>query len=244
MLQWIKDKVTSIPNANATEALRAHFEPLDKAPGAKSKLADRLTRFVLTGEDESVVADLAATNGTQHFLTGLSHISAVRFEPQHGLSSLLQLLPDDAEVYLRLAKVYEATKQSPFAGASGWSPIPAFTGSLTWLSTFLVELARGGKVREQIFPVSLLSAMISANGDDPNVLIKGAFFYEDAQGKNQTSRWIELPFSYFQCLQGYPELVLNSSDLVRPISAKRCRQSSKCFACPHRAQDLTRPVCH
>src|SRR6185369_1530794 len=122
------------------------------------------------------------------------------------------------ELYLRLAEVYE-TCLNPGGGTRPqflMGSIPAFSGPIHWLNTFLVELSKAGTQREAIFPADLIQAMIVANSQDPIVLVRGSFFYDDSQGKSQISRWVNRPYTYFQCLKGFPEIVLNSLDAVRP----------------------------
>jgi hypothetical protein len=52
-------------------------------------------------------------------------------------------------------------------------------------------LSDGGRQSERIFSLDLMKRTICARNEDPAVLIKGAFFYEDPQGKNQLSPWLE-----------------------------------------------------
>lgn len=231
MFDWVKDKITSglqgISNGKAAEALRARLEPIEKLPGAKKRIADRLTRFVLTGEDEGAVAELAALKGSGQAFSVYYGTPPAHLE---GLSSLVKLLPEDPELYLRLARVFEAAPKtvSGVLQFSALLPIPAFQGSVSWLGTFLFELSRAGTQKEPNFPVSLVSAMIAASGEDPSLLVRGAFFYEDSQGKSQASRWTNSPFSCFQCLSGFAELVLHTPDIVRPAFRQREAGSRAC----------------
>src|SRR4030095_2704464 len=99
------------------------------------------------------------------------------------------------------ADVYNATYQTgtTMAAALGGVTIPAFQSSLSWLDAFLIELSGGGRQEEPIFSAKLLTQMIAQRGEDLNVLIRGPFFCEDAQGKPQLSRYLNPPFSYFRC---------------------------------------------
>lgn len=232
MLGWIKDKIGGSVSYKAADAVRVQFRPLEQLPGSGHNLADRIARFVFTGEDEEVVAQLAAMQHTLQTLN-MSSLFIYSSPPANHpglLSPLLKLLPEDPELYLRLALVYEAVGQSGTGTSysTGFYPIPAFQGSLSWLGTFLCELSRGGTETKPIFPAGLLREMIRANGQDPDVLVRGAFFYEDAQGKGQISRWIKPPFSHFQSLNGFPELVLNLVDAVRPSFQQREAGSRAC----------------
>ena len=220
MFEWLKNKLSAgwqrDDIARAAEQLRTQFEPLKKLPGAKPNLAERLTRYVITGEEENAVAEVIAMQNTQFILTNPSAYYNIQAK-QVDLPSLLKLLPDDADLYLRLADVYDAiNKTGTTTAALGWIPIPAFQGSLSWLSSFLIELSRGGAQREPIFSAKLVTQMITRRGEDPNSFVRGPFFCEDAQGKTQLSRYLNPPFSYFQCLQGFGDLVLSSPDIVRP----------------------------
>ena len=65
MFGWLKEKVTQAVDARAAaNALHTEFERLEQTPGAQPRLADRLTKFVFTGEGESVVAEVAAMKNT------------------------------------------------------------------------------------------------------------------------------------------------------------------------------------
>src|SRR4030095_12503605 len=222
MLGWLKDKLSagwqSSEVTQAAEHLRTQFEPLEKIPGGKQGLAERLTRYVFTGEEKAALSDLASMHNTQFILSNPSTFYSPHNRHVKDLPSLVKLLPHDPDLYLRLADVYDAVNQ-PGSGASfisGLIPIPAFQGSLSWLSSFLVELSQGGHHREPYFSVNLLTQMITARGDDPNVLVKGPFFSEASQASGPLGRLINPPPFYFHCLQGFSELVLSSPDTVRP----------------------------
>jgi hypothetical protein len=221
MLEWFKNKVASgvqaISNAQAEQELRSQFAPLDSLKGAPRRIAERLARFVLTGEGQNVVGELASLPASPNALgMGGFHYGGGRSKLRESLSSLVNHLPQDPEVYLRLAQVYEASLQTGLPGTVvAHSVIPAFHGPLHWLSTFLVELSQARPKQEAFFPAGLMQQMIAANNSDPIVLVRGAFFYDDPQGKSQISRWSTAPYSFFRCLKGFPEIVLASADLVR-----------------------------
>jgi hypothetical protein len=221
MFGWLKDKFASdsqsVEIAKAAEQLKAQFEPIEKLSGAKPAIAERLTRYVFTGEPKDAVPELAAMQNTQFILSNPSSFYS-HHAARVDLTLLVKLFPEDPELYLRLADVYDATYRtgSQVSAALGGVPIPAFEGSLSWLSAFVVELSHGGRRQEPNFSVDLVRQMLTTRGEDPNVLIRGPFFYEDAQGKPQLSRWLNPPFSYFQCLRGFGDLVLNSTDIIRP----------------------------
>jgi uncharacterized protein DUF4132/HEAT repeat protein len=238
MLDWLKNKVTAGKQETSKEIagaeLLAQLAPLNQVPG--SRIAERLTRFVLTGEDETAVAELAALNSSLQTL----HMSSTNFGGYYAkatqpfaekVSSLIKLLPQDPNLYLRLAKVYEAAQfvpNNPHVQLFS-TFIPAFDGDLHWLSTYLVELSHAGQRREPFFPARLVQAMIAANDQDPNHLVRGAFLYGDSQGKKQFSRWVvNRPYSYFQCLSGFPDLVLGSPDIVRQAFRQKDAASRAC----------------
>lgn len=223
MLGWLKNKIglqqqprQSFPKAEAE--LRAQLAPLEKVPNAKRGIVDRVVGFILTGDGESVLGELAALKHTG----GSMKFSVVRYGNQTNelseyLAWLVKLLPEDPELYLRLARVYETAKvaSSLPSSFSYIAVIPPFTGTLSWLDTFLIELSQAGK-RRDFFPARLLQQMIAASGADPSTLVKAAFFYEDANGKTQISKWTSARFVYFQCLLGFAELVHDAPDVVRP----------------------------
>lgn len=218
MFGWLKDKLSGSSDLpKAADQLCEHLDILGKLPGAKPNLAERLTRYVFTGESNDAVADLAAMPNTQFVLSNPAiYLSYQR--SRFDFSSWLTQLPEDPELYLRLADVFEATHQTgnPAPVALGGSPIPEFHGSLSWLSAFLVELSSGGRRQEQNASAQLVRKMIIMRDQDPNALIRGPFFYEDGQGKSQLSRWLNPPYLYFQCLRDFNELVLNAPEIVRP----------------------------
>lgn len=217
MFGWLKNKVTGVSDASAADALRAEFEFLEQVPGGSKRLADRLTEFVLTGAEQSVIADVVAIT-TSHL--GLPSIVLHHLDPgERHLSRLVSSLPQDPEILQRLAKAYDTLRQGGGGGAAfvfGAPTIPAFNGSLSWLASFLIQYSENGKQREPTLPAGLVLAMIEASGENPSLLARGPFFYEDAQGKSQLTRWTTAPFTCFYCLGHFPELVLSSPDVIRP----------------------------
>src|SRR5262249_50759279 len=47
------------------------------------------------------------------------------------------------------------------------------------------------------------------------VIVRGALIVQDQQGKNQFSRWLQPPYTYFRCLSGLEEVVSSLPDIVR-----------------------------
>ena len=237
MLDWLKDKVkggfSAVWQSAATAELRAQFTPLEKIQGVKPRIAERLSDFVLQGEGASVVAELAALQRTIEALemsASHAYYGGRRGKLAQSLAALIKLLPEDPNIYLRLALVYEAALQ-PGASATYYVPysaIPAFPGPLHWLSAFIVEISGAGPKQEAFFSSSLIQGMLATNKEDPVLLVRGPFFYEDPQGKSQLSRWVNRPYSYFQCLKGFSELVLQTPDIVRPAFQQKDAGSRAC----------------
>jgi hypothetical protein len=217
MFKWLNERLAGTPHFKAAEALRVELEPLEKVQGAKPRLIDRLIRFVFTGGEENVVPELAAMPNTAHVLAQRSYYYHVPQSAGKGLPGLTKLLPEDPNIYLRLATVYDAIyKTGPGVSYYGSFPIPALQGSLSWLIVFLSELSRNAQERDPIFPSNLIREMLRLANEDPDVLVKAAFFYEDPQGKNALSRWIISPFLYFKCLTNFEDLVVKSAEIVKP----------------------------
>ena len=216
MFDWLKNKVAKVPESAAAKALRTELELLNEVPNAPPRIVDLLVNYVFKGEGERVVADLASLKNT-HLAISYVSIHQQR-QRQKGFPELLKHLPQDPEVLLRLAKVYDAV-QTAGAGVTyiyDAPKIPAFQGSLSWLSTFLIELSKDGKQEARSYPVGLVLAMIKASGEDPNVLVRGPFFYNEADLKNPLDRYAAPPYPCFRCLDQFPELVLKVPDLIKP----------------------------
>src|SRR5690242_20283844 len=101
MLGWIKDKITGVvSDTEAANELREHLAPLEKVQGAQPKLVDRLTHFVLSGDGEGVVAELAAMQNTNHiFLVYVNYYNTASQAKNQKLRRLLAALPEDPELY-------------------------------------------------------------------------------------------------------------------------------------------------
>ena len=100
MFGWLKDKISKVTTTGAGEALRKEFARLNDVPGSPPRLADRLVDYVITGEDESVVAEVVALKNTHHFLPLFS--THKRRLEKMGLPTLLQHLPQDPKILLRV----------------------------------------------------------------------------------------------------------------------------------------------
>src|SRR5215469_5566960 len=214
MLEWLKDKIKQGADAGErivlAKAVREHFASLEQMKGTTPGIAERLARFVVYGEDQNALGQIAAPrSGTQLGIGQIIYYGGQRGQFSKGLGTLLKLLPVDPELYLRLALAYEAVSQAgrPANLVVRFSHIPGFRGAHNWLGVFLEELAQAGPKYETYFPVGLLQGMIVAKNEDPSVLIRGALIVQDQQGKNQFSRWVQPPFTYFRCLSGFAGVV-------------------------------------
>jgi hypothetical protein len=184
------------------------------APG----IGDRLARFVVYGEDQNALREIAAPqSGRQLVIRQIIYYGGQRGQFSKGLATLLKLLPEDPELFLRLALTYEAVSQAgrPANMVVRFSHIPGFRGAHHWLGIFLEELSQAGPKNETYFPVGLVQGMVVAKNEDPSVLVRGALIVQDQQGKNQFSRWLQPPYMYFRCLRGFEGVVSSSPDIVR-----------------------------
>src|SRR5262249_38402039 len=172
MFKWLNERLAGTPHPEAAEALRVEFEPLQKVQGARPHLAERLVRFVLTGDEEKAVTELAALQNTRFLIASTAPSFLPQQSPPKRLPGLIKLLPEDPKVYLRLATVYDAVYQN--GGGTfyyGSLPIPVLQGSLSWLNAFLNELSQNGNQRDPIFPASVVLEMLRLAGEDPDVLV-------------------------------------------------------------------------
>ncbi len=213
---WLKNKVAGNSGGRAAEELRAEFQLIEQVPGSTQGLAARLAEFVLTGDRASVISELSALRNAHMAFPYLSAYNVA--SEQRGLPRLVNLIPQDPQVLLRLAHAYDAIRNAGGGAAYiyGAPTIPVFEGSLSWLATFLIELSQSGQQQKPLLPAGLVLAMIEASGENPNVLLRGPFFYEDAQGKSGLSRWTMAPVTTFHCLDHFAELVASAPDVVRP----------------------------
>ena len=208
----------------AAEALLSEFAPLDDIH--QTRIAERLTSYVLTGENEDVLKELTAMSDTHWVLLGSGGYHSLK---ERGLHAIVKHLPQDPQLYLRLARVCKATvHQGNATYIVYYVGVPAFRQSVSWLEPFMLALSNAGNHKEPIFPVELLVAMIESSNGDANDLIRGAFFYEDAQGKTEISKWRNDPFTFFQCLTGFAEFVLRSPEVVRPAFHQKDAASRAC----------------
>ena len=239
MFKWLNERLGGTPYFKAAEALRVEWEPLQRVPGVKPRLVDRLIRFVFTGEEEDAVAELAAMKKTSYATT--TYYFSPPSATKKGLPALIKLLPEDANIYFRLATAYHAASHAGSISLTySTVAIPALQGSLSWLSVFLNELSRKGTERDPIFPVSLLLEMIRVANQDEDVLVKAAFFYEDAQGKS-------LPQSARLTRSQPLSQMTTRSNRTKKFSKANYRQTVICIECLRKQTDIwkrsLKPVC-
>ena len=228
MLDGLKDKIRQGTDSGErliwAKAVREHFAPLEKMKGARQGIGDRLARFVVYGEDQNALTEIAAQqSGTQFGIGQIIYYGGQRGQFSKGLGTLLKVLPEEPELYVRLALAYEAISQAgrPANMVVRVSHIPGFHGAHHWLGIFIEELAQAGPRDETYFPVGLLQAMVATKDEDPSVLVRGALIVQDQQGKNQFSRWLQPPYSYFRCVTGFGGVVGSSPNIVRQALQQR-----------------------
>src|SRR6185503_9659217 len=124
MFKWLNERLAGTPHFKAAEALRVEIEPLQKVKGAQPRLVDRLIRFVFTGEEEDVVAELATLQNTRYTITVPFTYIQSSLTSRKGLPSLIKLFPEDPKIYFRLATVYDAAYQAGSIVSFGSLPIP------------------------------------------------------------------------------------------------------------------------
>jgi hypothetical protein len=219
MLDWLKDKIKQGTEAGErivmAKAMREHFAPIEKRKGVREDIANRLARFVIYGEDHNALNEiLAPRSGTQMGVAAVLYYAGESGQFSKGLGSLLKLLPEDPELYLRLALAYGAIAQTGRTGVR-FSHIPGFRGALHWLEIFLTELSQAGPKNETFFPLGVVRGMVLAQNEDPAVLVRGALVVQDQQGKNHFGRWLQPPYTYFRCLAGFEALVSSSPEIIR-----------------------------
>ncbi len=222
MLDWLKDKIKQGADAGGriliAKAMQEHFASLEKIKGARPGIGERLARYVTYGEDQNALREIAAPqSGSQLGIGQIIYYGGQMGQFSKGLGMLIKLLPADPELYLRLALTYEAISQAgrPANMVVRFSHIPGFRGSHHWLAIFLEELSQAGPKGVTYFPVSLVQGMVVAKNEDPTILVRGALIVQDQQGKNQFSRWVQPPYTYFRCLTDFDKVVSSSPDIVR-----------------------------
>src|SRR5215469_1263765 len=169
MLEWLKGKVKQRPEAGQRvvvgKALGSHFAVLEQGKVGIPGIAERLANYVVDGDDQSALNDLKSRkSGMQGYVFGGS-----RGRFSQGLTGLLKLMPDDPELYARLATVYDIA--SDVGHPRMYSPLPGLQGGHGWLTAFLVEVSDAGQKNGQYFSTDLLAAMAVAQQADPAILV-------------------------------------------------------------------------
>jgi hypothetical protein len=181
MLDWLKKLGASSPYENkagldgkSLKLLAEDFAPLDElAPD----LGARLARFVVDGNGEDVLAELAAHKQAAEKLLrerAKQLLAGNRTPPRNDFFQSARC--GSPEFYRRLGLAYEAgTRQSRIhSQASGVFGDP----KLNWLETLLVEgtqLALNCCRPSPVFTAELLEALIEMEGHPPELLVRTAF---------------------------------------------------------------------
>lgn len=221
MLDWLKGKFKQGAEAGErlvmAKALREHFAPIEQRKGVRPGIAERLARFVVYGEDHNALNEITAPQSGTSAVAQIIHYGGEGGQFAKGLGALLKLLPGDPELYLRLALAYEAISQAgrPAFVGPRFSHIPGFHGAHLWLAVFLKELSQAGPKNEAYFPVELARRMVLAKNEAPSILVRGALVVQDLQGKNQFSRWLPPPYTYFRCLTDFASFASSAPEVVR-----------------------------
>src|ERR1051326_6115293 len=106
MTEWVKGKIKQGIEAGQkviiANSLASHFASLEDPKTGIPGIATRLAHYVLYGEDHNAVAELVTHRTTSRlfYYVGDRHVFS------KGLGTLLKLLPEDPEIYSRLASVY------------------------------------------------------------------------------------------------------------------------------------------
>lgn len=208
----VKEGLDTAKRAEIIQALTQHFATLEDNKNGLPGIASRLALFVVEDEDRAAPKDLTA-----HFANGQHigwNISQGFVQRQKGkMKPIFQTLPQDTELFLRLAQVYEAIyspRRTSWAGS-----IPNLDNQLDWLKSFLLFIAETAADKEKNIDIEMVESMLDVKGVDAAALVTGAFVVEDPQGKWQHWSWLALPYSIFSRVQGFSSLVARHPDIVR-----------------------------
>ena len=153
--------------------LLACFEKLKDFGG---DLHDRVVRYVLDGDDESVLGELAGKTDAAHALGLLCADRNARKASWRGFFDIIE--PIDCRFYLRLGKVFEVTAKN--LSADRFFCQDVFDQNL-WLEILLQEsvrtAARNWSSRESATAISavLIEGMLKADGRSVDIFIVSAF---------------------------------------------------------------------
>ena len=212
MLDWLKDKVQSgigaVQQAALVSALTKHFAPLEDAKKGVPGIASRLSRFVVQGDDRRALQDLQASRGNRCYAS-----NGWSTEQTRSYSAFVKTLPQDPDLFVRLALAYDAAygRSKPY----GQAAVPGFAGRCDWIISFLWLLDRVAPKGEKSFPAKMVEEMVSAEGADHSVLVSGALLVQDAQAKWKPQSWLPLPYTYFRSLDGFSAVISRFPDVVR-----------------------------
>jgi hypothetical protein len=215
VLEWLKDKVKDGLEAGQrvvlVSSLTKHFAPLEDVKNGVPGIASRLSRFVVQGADRSALQDLQAKKGNRH--NAYSNLRERFAEQSQSYSAFVKTLPQDPDLFVRLALVYDAAYGR--SNIYGQAAIPGFGGHCDWVISFLWHLDNVGSKGKKNFPAKMVEEMVTAEGADPSVLVSGALLVQDAQGKWRPQSWLPLPYTYFRSLDGFSAVISRFPELVR-----------------------------
>lgn len=152
----------------SSESLALLLGDFKNLTGGEQNLAERLTRYAVTGEDEAVVAELAA------LLPQLKSASYHVFSHPTHSRFIAQVNVTDAPLFYRLARIYgEIARRKGFATPHG-NPLIAL-GRADDLYPFLKALgAARGDARDS-FPVSVLEEVFKLAGQDAGTVARATY---------------------------------------------------------------------
>jgi hypothetical protein len=215
MLDWLKDKVQSgigaVQQAALVSALTKHFAPLEEGKNGMPGIAGRLARYVVDGDDQRALQDLQTNNVNRYYSYSTSGDWST--EKKQSFTAFLGGLPQDTELFVRIAFAYHAAYSR--AQSFGYTAVPGFAGRCDWITSFLRLLIHAGHNNGKVFPAAMVEAMVVAQDVDPSTLVAGALLVQDAQGKWKTYSWMPQPYQYFRPLDGFAALVSRFPDTVR-----------------------------
>ncbi|MDQ3623145.1 MAG: DUF4132 domain-containing protein [Verrucomicrobiota bacterium] len=193
MLTWLKSNLTGgKPFENKAglpepmvELLAHDFEQLEQSwPG----LPERVLRYVLDDDSPAVLGELAANDGCGVAL-GLTSSKADYYKPVVKPRTLFfqQVESDDAALFLRLAKVYDAASRQPRQYLFG-----VFGSGLEWLEAFLWEASNLPKSSSatdgqscRSVTAALLEQMLALDEKPTDLIVKAVF-------AGRASYWVTL----------------------------------------------------
>ncbi|HUO15203.1 MAG TPA: DUF4132 domain-containing protein [Verrucomicrobiae bacterium] len=207
-----KEGLDPVKRAAVLQAVSQHFLSLEEDKNGLPGIAGRLARFVVEDEDRAAPNDLTLHLANRQY-NGWQTSQGFVQHHKDKVRAFFHGLPRDAELYLRLAQVYEALyspRRTSWAGS-----IPNLNSQFDGLKSFLLFVAETAADKEKNVDIEMVESMLDAKSVDAGALVTGAFVVEDAQGKWQHWSWLALPYSIFSRVEGFSSLVARYPDIVR-----------------------------